>query len=183
MPLRTFDPYRLRLLLVVFFWVLLAGAGLLYGWLWFAGPADIRAARLFDETGSCAQAPPPDCKLEVGGKIVDKREIHLGRTPATYRLSVVADQGQPSFSGPIHWTTGDFDRLRAGERVTLRYYRAQLTDVLTPEGAFRTDANPHQQALQDEALVQALEWTVPIPLLPLGVFLLVTRGRRSGYSG
>ena len=65
--------------------------------------------------------------------------------------------------------------------MQLRYYGGTLTDVIAPEGHFETNANPSQQAHPDESLVEVREWVVPIPLVPVGAFLLLThRHRRPG---
>lgn len=173
------NPARTRLYLSIFFWALLGGGVLLFGWLWLAGPADIAADRAFRSARPCDQGSQQSCLTDLRGTIVSRREIELGKMPTTYQLTVRPEEvSRPPFSGPVHTTDGNFRALRAGEMVTLRYYRGDLTNVIAVEGNFRTDANPTEKAYQDEDLVQTLEWTVPIPLLPVGAYLLLTRRRR-----
>ena len=173
-----------RSLLKLFFWTLLGCALALYAWLWFAGPADIVAARGFRSAAPCGQGDPHSCTVDIGGVLIAKREIHRGRTPTAYEATVRTEDGsRPTFTGLLHWRTGNFDGLHPGEKVTLRYFHDELTNVKAPEGDFLTNANPEEQAFQDEALFSTLEWTLPIPLLPVGLFLLATRPRRSGYPG
>ena len=179
----SLTPAVARVVFLIFFWGLLGGSAVLFGWLWYAGPADIAADRRFRSAAPCGDGGSQACLTDVDGILVRLHKIELGKTPTAYQVSVRPDDlARPPFTGLVNTSDGEFATLHSGERVGLRYYLGNLTDIRAGALDFPTNANPTEQARGDEDLVQTLEWTVPIPLVPVGAYLLLTRRRRDARS-